>query len=231
MEDGDRNLQMARAILPELPFDIDAYQSNGAASTLRIYGEENGHVHAMMPWAEAREDMALIIPIRSADRGGYDIACHVEGVYFEGGTLGRVDLAITAVSRRKPYRAVVRAHASQLALLTIIAARRHKAHDEFDVRLVDLSATGFAFLTERKLAAGRHRGAEHAARQRQLLRQGARDQPGAGSLRPPARRLPDPRCHPRADPPARALRRDPAELRRPPDHRPGGLSDSASIAA
>ena len=154
MEDGDRNLQMARAILPELPFDIDAYQSNGAASTLRIYGEENGHVHAMMPWAEAREDMALIIPIRSADRGGYDIACHVEGVYFEGGTLGRVDLAITAVSRRKPYRAVVRAHASQLALLTIIAARRHKAHDEFDVRLVDLSATGFAFLTERKLAAG-----------------------------------------------------------------------------
>ena len=59
MENGDRNLQMARAILPELPFDIDAYKSDGAASTLRIYAEEDGHVHAMMPWAEAREDMAL----------------------------------------------------------------------------------------------------------------------------------------------------------------------------
>jgi hypothetical protein len=154
MENGDRNLQMARAILPELPFDIDAYQSNGAASTLRIYGEADGCVHAMMPWAEARKDMALVIPIRAQDRGGYDIACHVTEVYFEGGSLGRVDLAITDISRRKPYRAVVRAHASQLALVTVIASRNHAAREEFDVRLVDLSATGFAFLTERKLAAG-----------------------------------------------------------------------------
>lgn len=154
MENGDRNLQMARAILPELPFDIDAYTSDGAASTLRIYAEEDGHVHAMMPWSEAREDMALIIPIRSADRGGYDIACHVASVYFEGGSLGRVDLAITAVSRRKPYRAVVRAHASQLALVTVVASRHQAAREEFDVRLVDLSVTGLAFLTERKLVAG-----------------------------------------------------------------------------
>ena len=154
MENADRNLQMARAILPELPFDIDAYKSDGAASTLRIYAEEDGHVHAMMPWAEAHEDMALVIPIRSQDRGGYDIACHVAGLYFEGGSLGRVDLAITAVSRRKPYRAVVRAHASQLALVTVVASRHHRAHEEFDVPLVDLSVTGFAFLTERKLAAG-----------------------------------------------------------------------------
>ena len=154
MENGNRNLQMARAILPELPFDIDAYQSNGAASTLRIYGEEDGHVHALMPWAEAREDMALVIPIRSQERGGYDIACHVTSVYFEGGSIGRVDLAITAVSRRKPYRAVVRAHASQLALVTVVASRHQAAREEFDVRLVDVSVTGFAFLTERKLAAG-----------------------------------------------------------------------------
>lgn len=154
MENGDRNLQMARAILPELPFDTDAYQSSGAASTLRIYGEENGHLHAMMPWAEAREGMALIIPIRSEERGGYDIACHVADVYFEGGSLGRVDLEITAVSRRKPYRAVVRAHASQLALVTIVASRHQATREEFDVRLVDLSVTGFAFLTERKLAPG-----------------------------------------------------------------------------
>ncbi len=154
MENAERNLQMARAILPELPFDIDAYTSNGAASTLRIYAQEDGHVHAMMPWAEAREDMALIIPIRSKERGGYDIACHVTSVYFEGGSLGRVDLAITAISRRKPYRAVVRAHASQLALVTIVASRHHPAHEEFDVRLVDLSVTGFAFLTERKIAPG-----------------------------------------------------------------------------
>ncbi|MEP6641376.1 MAG: PilZ domain-containing protein [Gaiellales bacterium] len=145
---------MARAILPELPFDVDAYKCDGAASTLRIYAEEDGHVHAMMPWAEAREDMALVIPIRSQDRGGYDIACHVASVYFEGGSLGRVDLAITAVSRRKPYRAVVRAHTSQLALVTVVASRHQRAGEEFDVRLVDLSVTGFAFLTERKLAAG-----------------------------------------------------------------------------
>jgi hypothetical protein len=154
MENAERNLQMARAILPELPFDIDAYQSTGAASTLRIYAEEDGLVHAMMPWAEAREDMALVIPIRTQDRGGYDIACVVTGVYFEGGSLGRVDLAITAITRRKPYRAVVRAHASQLALVTVVASRHQPAHEEFDVRLVDVSVTGFAFLTERKLAAG-----------------------------------------------------------------------------
>ncbi len=148
------NLEMACAVLPEFPVDIETYKQSGAALTLRISGAEHDRLQAYTAWGEAREDMELLIPIRHPDRGGYDITCRVDAVYFEGGTLGRVDLEISAVTRRKPYRAAARAVASALASVRVVAGRHVAARSEFDVRLVDVSAGGVAFQTERKLSRG-----------------------------------------------------------------------------
>jgi hypothetical protein len=148
------NLEMACSVLPEFPVDVEAYKQSGSALTLRISGTEDGRLQAFTAWGEAREEMELLIPVRHPERGGYDIACQVSAVYFEGGTLGRVELEITGVKRRKPYRAAARAMASALASVRVVAGRHLAARAEFDVRLVDVSAGGVAFQTERKLSRG-----------------------------------------------------------------------------
>jgi hypothetical protein len=148
------NLEMACAVLPPFPVDVEAFKQSGAALTLRVAGTEDGRLQAFTTWGEAREEMELLIPVRHPERGGYDIACQVAAVYFEGGTLGRVELAISSVKRRKPYRAAARAVASALASVRIVAGRHIAARSEFDVRLVDVSAGGVAFQTERKLSRG-----------------------------------------------------------------------------
>jgi hypothetical protein len=148
------NLQMACAVLPELPADLEAFNQGGSALTLRVTGADGDRLQAYTEWGAAREEMELLIPIRHPERGGYDIACRVDAVYFEGGTLGRVELEISGVKRRKPFRAAARATASALASVRVVAGRNVPARSEFDVRLVDVSAGGVAFQTERKLARG-----------------------------------------------------------------------------
>jgi PilZ domain len=148
------NLEMACVVLPEFPVDIEAYNQNGAAVTLRISGTGEDRLQAFTEWGAAREGMDLLIPIRHPERGGYDVACRVTAVYFEGGALGRADLEISSVKRRKPYRAAARAAASALASVRVVAGRHLAARSEFDVRLVDVSAGGVAFQTERKLRRG-----------------------------------------------------------------------------
>jgi hypothetical protein len=148
------NLEMACAVLPPFPVDVEAYKQSGSALTLRVSGTEDGRLQAFTAWGEAREEMELLIPVRHPDRGGYDITCLVTAVYFEGGTLGRVELEISSVKRRKPYRAAARASASALASVRVVAGRKVAARSEFDVRLVDVSAGGVAFQTERKLSRG-----------------------------------------------------------------------------
>src|SRR5579862_7748093 len=103
------NLQTAWAVLPELPADLEAFNQGGAALTLRVTGAEGDRLQAYTEWGTAREEMELLIPIRHPERGGYDISCRVDAVYFEGGTLGRVELEICGVKRRKPFRAAARA--------------------------------------------------------------------------------------------------------------------------
>lgn len=148
------NLEMACAVLPPFPVDVEAYKENGSALTLRVSGTEGDRLQAFTAWGEAREHMNLLIPVRHPERGGYDIACRVDAVYFEGGTLGRVELEISAVMRRKPYRAAARAAASAMASVRVVAGRHLAARSEFDVRLVDVSAGGVAFQTERRLSRG-----------------------------------------------------------------------------
>jgi hypothetical protein len=154
MMETNGNIEMACAVLPSFPVDVEAYKQSGAALTLRISGAEADRLQAYVSWGEAREEMDILIPVRHPERGGYDIACQVAALYFEGGALGRVELTVSGITRRKPYRAATRAAASALASVRIVAGRQIAARSEFDVRLVDVSAGGVAFQTERKLSRG-----------------------------------------------------------------------------
>src|SRR5438067_2485230 len=75
MMETNPNIQMACAVLPSFPVEVEAYKHNGAALTLRICGAGADLLEAFVTWAEVREEMDLLIPVRHPERGGYDIAC------------------------------------------------------------------------------------------------------------------------------------------------------------
>lgn len=154
MDKAANQLALALAILPEVPGDIDAYRSTGPATTLHLHEATEDRLLAVVPRGDVHKDSALIIPIRNEERGGYDVACHVVEMYYESASMSRVELEVTSVSRLKPFRAVARAHLSQLALVSIVAGTELAQGDEFDTRLADISQTGFALLTERHLERG-----------------------------------------------------------------------------
>lgn len=151
---ADDNLALAVAVLGELPVRVEAYRSDGAAIGLEIDAQVDGHLEAGLPWHDAREGMGLVIPVRSAKRGGYEIGCRVSTLYFEGDGHGRAELAVTAVARRKPTRAAERRSFTQLALVRVSAGKAVTPGVEFDVRLVDLSVRGVAFTTQQRLVRG-----------------------------------------------------------------------------
>ena len=154
MDQAANQLALALAILPGVPGEIEAYRSTGPATLLQLYDKTEDRLLALVPRGDVHKDSALVIPVRNEERGGYDVACHVTEMYYESDAHSRVELEVTSVSRLKPFRAVARAHLSQLALVAVVAGAELNQGDEFDARLADISQSGFALSTERHLERG-----------------------------------------------------------------------------
>jgi hypothetical protein len=154
VDQAANQLALAVAILPGVPGEVEAYRSTGPATVLQLYDTTEDRLLAVVPRGDVHQDSALVIPVRNEERGGYDVACHVVEMYYESGSHSRAELEVTSVSRLKPFRAVARAHLSQLALVAVVAGAELSHGIEFDARLADISQTGFALLTERHLERG-----------------------------------------------------------------------------
>jgi hypothetical protein len=154
----DSTLELAKALLPDPPVTIEAFGIERSAATVTVMGFDEDHLVARMSWLDARTGMALVLPIRSETGGGYDLCCSVNTVYFQGGIDGEARLQVNSIERRKPYRTEPRAPAhdlcAPLAVVQIIDAKGLPHNSEVDVRMVDLSAAGIGFTSERPFHAG-----------------------------------------------------------------------------
>jgi c-di-GMP-binding flagellar brake protein YcgR len=87
-------------------------------------------------------------------RGRYEIEFEVEESFFHSGQEALVHLAVVGVRHRKARRT-----APRVGVSVQLGARVRYGHSmprdtELIVRLIDISATGLAFVTDRELAAG-----------------------------------------------------------------------------
>jgi hypothetical protein len=154
----DDKIELAKALLPDPPFTIEAFGVERSAATLTVTAFHEDHLVARMSWLDARTGLELVLPIRSENGGGYDLCCSVDTVYFQGGIDGEARLQVTSIERRKPYRTEARAPASDLvthlAVVHIVDAKRLPHNTKVNVRMVDLSAAGIGFTSDRPFDAG-----------------------------------------------------------------------------
>ena len=121
------------------------------AITLESFSDE-GLPSARMSSFDVQEGMQLVIPINSAEGGGYDVICEVVGRFYRSGLEVTVTLSVIRVERRKPFRSEPRAALNELCLLRLTS--RQAGFVEFDGKIMDVSASGVGIGTDRPIEPG-----------------------------------------------------------------------------
>jgi hypothetical protein len=101
-----------------------------------------------------RPGLHLLARVVDEQRGRYEIEFEVVEAFFHSGQEALMHLAVVGVRHRKARRA-----APRVGVSVQLAARVRYGHSmprdtELVVRLIDISTTGLAFVTERELATG-----------------------------------------------------------------------------
>jgi hypothetical protein len=147
-------LAMAVMLLPTLPREVTCLLDEGGQIHVRLTEARDGHLHAELSLLDSREGLLFTIPVETPDRGGYAIGCEIVDSYFMGGLHSGAKLAITEITRRKPYRAKERASTDAVANLSVIAAKHFRPAQTLFARVIDVSASGVGLAAEQELAIG-----------------------------------------------------------------------------
>ena len=99
-------------------------------------------------------DLHLLARIYHPGRGRYEVEFEVVEHFFHSTTEALVHLAVSGVRHRKARRASPRVAVSTPATAWIRYCRSLPRDTQLEVRLVDVSATGCAFVTQKELAPG-----------------------------------------------------------------------------
>jgi hypothetical protein len=147
-------MMLALGVLPPPPEKVDVLSEAGGSFPLAIAGLEDGVLHAFAPRHAVRNDLHLLARVSHAGRGRYEVEFEVADCFFHSTTEALVHLVVSAVRHRKARRTSPRAVISCPATAVVRYGRSHPRDTELPIRLVDVSATGCAFVTQQELDAG-----------------------------------------------------------------------------
>ena len=147
-------MRSALSLLPPLPCSIDVISDEGGTFALTLAAFEGNLIYAYGDRGLVRNDLELEARLRD-DRGeGWDIRFSILRTYFQSGDDLLLHLNVVGLESRSAERAAPRVQLAELATARVMYAKNHERNELFDVRLADLSPTGAAFVTERRLSAG-----------------------------------------------------------------------------
>jgi hypothetical protein len=121
---------------------------------MQLLEPSEGVLHARAPRSAMRKDLLLLARVSDPERGRYEVEFVVDEAFFHSTSEALVHLKVSAVRHRKARRAAPRAAVSVTAMARVRFCRSMPRGSELDVRLVDLSTTGLAFVTQRELDPG-----------------------------------------------------------------------------
>jgi hypothetical protein len=147
-------LTLALGVLPELPDTIDVLSEDGGCFAVTISSREEDLLLGHAPRGAIRNDLHLLARVFHPGRGRYEVEFEVADHFFHSVAEAQVHLAVSGVRHRKARRASPRVAVSTPATAVINYCRSLPRDTELEVRLVDVSATGCAFVTQKELAAG-----------------------------------------------------------------------------
>jgi hypothetical protein len=147
-------LTLALGVLPELPDTIDVLSEDGGCFAVTISSREEDLLLGHAPRGAIRNDLHLLARVFHPGRGRYEVEFEVADHFFQSTAEAQVHLAVSGVRHRKARRASPRVAVSTPATAVIKYCRSLPRDTQLEVRLVDVSATGCAFVTQKELAAG-----------------------------------------------------------------------------
>jgi PilZ domain-containing protein len=150
----DALLMLALGVLSEPPCSVDVLSEDGGSFPMQLLEPSEGFLHAQGPRAAMRKDLLLLARVSDPERGRYEVEFVVDEAFFHSTSEALVHLKVSAVRHRKARRAAPRAAVSVSATANVRFCRSMPRGSELDVRLVDLSTTGLAFVTQRELDPG-----------------------------------------------------------------------------
>jgi PilZ domain len=147
-------LTLALGVLPELPDTIDVLSEDGGCFHLVLEDRQDGLLLGQAPRSAIRGDLHLLARVYYPDRGRYEVEFEVVEHFFHSLSDALVHLAVSGVRHRKARRAAPRVAISAPARAIVRYCRSLPRDATLDVRLVDVSATGCAFVTQKELDPG-----------------------------------------------------------------------------
>jgi hypothetical protein len=147
-------LTLALGVLPELPDTIDVLSEDGGCFPLTLEDRQDGLLLGHAPRGAVRNDLHLLARVFYPDRGRYEVELEVVEHYFQSVADALVHLAVSGVRHRKARRASPRVAVSTSARAAVRYCRTLARDTQLEVRLVDISATGCAFVTQKELDPG-----------------------------------------------------------------------------
>ena len=147
-------LTLALGVLPELPETIDVLSEDGGCFPVAIFEREDDLLLGYAPRGAIRDDLHLLARLYHPGRGRYEVEFEVVEHFFHSIPEALVHLCVSGVRHRKARRASPRVAVSTAATARIKYCRSLPRDTELEVRLVDISATGCAFVTQKELATG-----------------------------------------------------------------------------
>lgn len=150
----DALLMLALGVLSEPPCSVDVLSEDGGSFPMQLLEPSEGVLHARAPRSAMRKDLLLLARVSDPERGRYEVEFVVDEAFFHSTSEALVHLKVSAVRHRKARRAAPRAAVSVTAMARVRFCRSMPRGSELDVRLVDLSTTGLAFVTQRELDPG-----------------------------------------------------------------------------
>ncbi len=147
-------VRSALSLLPPFPCSIDVISPEGGSFPLTLAAIEGNLIYAYGNRALVRNGLRLEARLRDDRGAGWDIHFEIIRTYFQSGDDLLLHLTVVGLEQRDPPPGAPRANVAELATATILYAKNHDRGEVFDVRLADLSPTGAAFVTERRLSTG-----------------------------------------------------------------------------
>jgi len=150
----DELLTLALGVLPPLPASVDVLSEAGGSFTLQVTQRDGELLHGFAPAGGLRQGLHLLARVFDQSRGRYEVEFELVEAFFHTGAVSLVHLAVTAVRHRKARRASARAAVSVKFNARVTYCQTLPRDTEIEVRLVDVSATGLAFVSQKELAPG-----------------------------------------------------------------------------
>ena len=147
-------LTLALGVLPELPDTIDVLSEDGGCFPLALEDRQDGLLRGQAPRSAIRDELHLLARVYYPDRGRYEVELEVVEHFFQSVSEALVHLAVSGVRHRKARRASPRVAMSAPARAIVRYCRSLPRGTALEVRLVDVSATGCAFVTQKELDPG-----------------------------------------------------------------------------